>query len=203
MLELFQSSGDAAWLAWAIELQSRQDALFWDPIGHGWFSTTGTDASVLVRMKEEYDGAEPSASAIGAWNLLTLGHLTGDASYLTRAREVFAAFGGRLSSQGRGLPMLAAALSRLLAAPEQIVVIGPRADAATKALWTAAQVDYRPFATFILLEPGDAAGRGRTTAAVDRDDGDQGWAAHGVRVSRLRLRRADNRPGRSSRASDD
>jgi uncharacterized protein YyaL (SSP411 family) len=155
VLELFQSSGDAAWLTWAIELQSRQDALFWDPIGHGWFSTTGTDASVLVRMKEEYDGAEPSASAIGAWNLITLGHLTGDASYLTRAREVFAAFGGRLSSQGRGLPMLAAALSRLLAAPEQIVVIGPRADAATKALWTAAQVGYRPFATFILLEPGD------------------------------------------------
>jgi uncharacterized protein YyaL (SSP411 family) len=110
---------------------------------------------VLVRMKEEYDGAEPSASAVGAWNLVTLGHLTGDGAYLTRAREVFAAFGGRLSSQGRGLPMMAAALSRMLAAPEQIVVIGPRADSSTHALWAAAQRDYRPFATVIPLEPGE------------------------------------------------
>ena len=41
---------------------------------------------MLVRMKEEYDGAEPSASGVGAWNLLTLAHLTGDASVSQRAQ---------------------------------------------------------------------------------------------------------------------
>ena len=41
-------------------------------------------------MKEDYDGAEPSASAVGAWNLLTLAHLTGDGLARSRAREVFA-----------------------------------------------------------------------------------------------------------------
>jgi uncharacterized protein YyaL (SSP411 family) len=156
LLELFQTTGDAAWLEWAIELQARQDELFWDAVGGGWFSTTGQDASVLVRMKEEYDGAEPSASAVGAWNLVTLGHLTGDAAYLARARDVFAAFGTRLAAQGRGLPMMAAALSRSIAAPEQIIVVGGAEPVQATALWVAAQRDFRPFATLVPLEGGEA-----------------------------------------------
>lgn len=30
----------------------------------GYFATAGQDPSILLRMKEEYDGAEPSASSI-------------------------------------------------------------------------------------------------------------------------------------------
>ena len=49
LLELFQADGDPAWLEWALTLQRRQDELFWDPVDGGWFSTTGHDASVLLR----------------------------------------------------------------------------------------------------------------------------------------------------------
>jgi uncharacterized protein len=153
LLELFQTGGDAGWLEWAKGLQSTQDALFWDAGAGGWFSTTGKDPSVLVRMKEEYDGAEPSASGVGAWNLLQLAHLTGDNAYEARAKEVFAAFGGRLTSQGRALPFMASALSAALATPEQIVVIGPPRLESTEALWRAANRPYRPFATIVRVEP--------------------------------------------------
>ena len=74
LLELFQAGGDPAWLEWALTLQRRLDELFWDPIDGGWFSTTGKDPSVLLRLKEEYDGAEPAASSIAVLNLLTLSH---------------------------------------------------------------------------------------------------------------------------------
>src|SRR4051812_30448647 len=74
LLALFQADADAMWLEWAIALQQRQDELFWDEDG-GWFSTTGADPTVLVRMKEDYDGAEPSASSISVLNLLVLSHL--------------------------------------------------------------------------------------------------------------------------------
>ena len=46
-LELFQATGGAEWLEWALALQARQDALFWDEADGGWFSTTGRDPSVL------------------------------------------------------------------------------------------------------------------------------------------------------------
>ena len=110
LLELFQATGDPDWLAWARELQARQDELFWDAEGGGWFSTTGADPSVLLRMKEDYDGAEPSPSSVSALNVLTLAHLTGERVYANRAAEAIASFGGRLEEQGRAVPFMAAAL---------------------------------------------------------------------------------------------
>jgi uncharacterized protein YyaL (SSP411 family) len=155
LLELVQSDADAQWLEWAVALQRRQDHLFWDSEGGGWFSTTGRDASVLMRLKEDYDGAEPSASGVGAWNLVVLAHLTGDTAYARRAEEVFAGFAHRLSTQGRGLPFMSAALSMARAEPEQIVVVGSGDSVETQALWRAVQRPYRPFTTVLLLEPGE------------------------------------------------
>ncbi|MEO7158000.1 MAG: thioredoxin domain-containing protein [Vicinamibacterales bacterium] len=153
VLELFQASGDPQWLAWARDLQARQDELFWDADGGGWFSTTGADSSVLVRMKEDYDGAEPSPTSVSAMNLLTLAHLTGEQAYQDRAAAAMASFGGRLEEQGRAVPFMAAALETALAAGEQIVIVGPRDAAATSAMWQAAQRKYRPFAVMTLVDP--------------------------------------------------
>jgi uncharacterized protein YyaL (SSP411 family) len=155
LLELFAASGDAEWLEWAIDLQRRQDELFWDETSGGWFSTTGRDPSVLVRMKEDYDGAEPSASSVGLWNLLSLAHLTGDESYQSRADAVLGAFGTRLLTHGRTLPMMAAALSTAMAPPEQIVVVVGDGSDDTAALWSAANRRYRPFTQMVRVEPGD------------------------------------------------
>lgn len=156
LLELFQADGDPEWLRWVLALQRTQDRLFWDAQDGGWFSTTGHDSSVLVRMKEEYDGAEPSASGVGVFNLLTLAHLTGDPAYEERARQVLTAFAGRLTSLGRTLPFMASALSVAHAAPEQIVVVGEPGRSDTMALWQAAQARYRPFAITLLVAPGPA-----------------------------------------------
>jgi uncharacterized protein YyaL (SSP411 family) len=154
LLELFQADGDPQWLEWALALQRAQDRWFWDAQSGGWFSTTGDDPSVLVRMKDEYDGAEPSASGVGAWNLLTLANLTGDPAHAARAHQVFAAFGARLRSLGRAVPFLASALSTAHAPPEQIVVVGERDLPATEALWRAANTRYRPFAVILPVSPG-------------------------------------------------
>ena len=63
LLELFQAGGDPQWLEWALTLQAQQDDRFWDAQDGGWFSTTGEDPTVLLRLKEDYDGAEPAASS--------------------------------------------------------------------------------------------------------------------------------------------
>ncbi len=157
VLEVFQATGKAEWLEWARALQARQDALFWDAEGGGWFSTTGRDPSVLLRMKEDYDGAEPSPTAVSALNAWTLAHLTGDAAYGARADAAVASFGGRLEDQGRAVPFMAAVLSALQAGGEQIVIVGPRDAADTQALWRAANRRYRPFAVMVLADPAEQA----------------------------------------------
>jgi len=153
ILELFQASGDAQWLSWARELQARQDELFWDGDSGGWFSTTGNDPSVLVRMKEDYDGAEPAPTSVSAMNLLTLAHLTGESAYAARAQEAINAFGGRLEDMGRAVPFMAAALETAVTEGEQIVIIGTRGSSDTNAMWLAAHKKYRPFAVVTLVDP--------------------------------------------------
>ena len=157
VLELFQATGQADWLAWARALQARQDELFGDGESGGWFSTTGADPSVLLRMKEDYDGAEPSPTAVSAMNCWTLAHLTGVASYRERAAAALASFGGRLEDQGRAVPFMASVLSASLAISEQIVIVGRRGAADTQALWRAAHQRYRPFTVMVLADPAEQA----------------------------------------------
>jgi len=111
LIELFQASHDRAWLDWALQLQDRQDELFWDGEAGGWFSTTGTDPSVLLRVKDDHDGAEPAASSIGAWNSLTLGRLTGEQRRRETAEAALRSFGPQMEGAPRAVPMMLAVLA--------------------------------------------------------------------------------------------
>jgi len=143
LLELFQADPEPMWLEWAIALQRRQDELFWDEQAGGWFSTTGQDPSVLLRMKEDYDGAEPTASSVAVLNLLTLSHLVADSAWDDRIERTLRLFATRLEQMGRGVPFMAAALSTYLAGMQQIVIVeGEGGDALDRAV----SMHYLPFA---------------------------------------------------------
>ena len=159
LLELFQVTGDVTWFDWAMELQTRQDALFWDEASAGWFATTDADPSVLLRVKEDYDGAEPSASSVTVGNLLTLAHLTGDTSITTKLERTLGRFGNRLNQAARIVPMMMASLVGYHAAPTQVVILGdPTADD-TRALERVVAAHYLPFAVRLMVAIGEAQQR--------------------------------------------
>ena len=124
LLELFQADADPRWLDWALMLQRRQDELFADPVEGGWFSTTGKDPSVLLRLKEDYDGAEPSATSVSVMNLLALSHLTNDEDFEHGIDRALGLFASRIEQGARTVPMMMAALSAYHAGITQIVVAG-------------------------------------------------------------------------------
>jgi hypothetical protein len=182
LLELFQADGEPSWLEWALTLQRRLDALFWDPVEGGWYSTTGKDASVLLRLKEEYDGAEPAASSVAVLNLLMLSHLTGDEAMAEKIERTLGMFAGNASMRGRAVPMMLAALSTYHSGMPQVVIVGDgTAEAST--LGAAVRRHYLPAAVLVpvtrmqheglsRLLPWTAALRmrdGRATAYVCRD----------------------------------
>jgi uncharacterized protein YyaL (SSP411 family) len=156
------------------------DELFWDPVAGGWFSTTGDDPSVLLRLKETYDGAEPAATSVAVHNVLALTHLVGDAAMHERIERSMALFREHL---GRAVPMMLAALSVYHAGMPQIVVAGETGAPDTRALLDALRVSYRPAAVVVpafaqhrtALErvlpwvSGMVARDGRATAYVCRD----------------------------------
>jgi hypothetical protein len=163
LLELFQADGDPRWLEWARALQDRQNALFWDPIEGGWFSTTGKDESVLLRLKEDYDGAEPAASSISVLNLLMLAHLSLDSQGdglepRGQVELTLGHFAARAAQSGRTVPMMLAALSTYHSGMPQVVIVGDRASDQTRALIDVVRRRYLPTAITV---PVHATGRDR------------------------------------------
>jgi uncharacterized protein YyaL (SSP411 family) len=155
LLELFQADGDPHWIGWARTLQQRQDDQFWDPDNGGWFNTTGGDPSVILRMKEDYDGAEPAPSSIAVLNLLTLAHLTAEPVYFERVEKTLRMFGPRLGQLARAVPMMLAALSTYHAGVGQVVIVGPRDNQGTVELERELFDKYDPFSVVVPVEPGD------------------------------------------------
>ncbi|MEK9136554.1 MAG: thioredoxin domain-containing protein, partial [Bacteroidota bacterium] len=87
LLDLYEASFDVKWLTHALEITRTQIALFWDSQGGGFFDTAGKDPSVLVRMKEQYDGAEPTGNAIAVVNLVRLSQITNSHELREKANQ--------------------------------------------------------------------------------------------------------------------
>src|SRR5437660_2299558 len=98
LLDLYEASLDVQWLKFAVELQQTQDRLFLDGKNGGYFSSSGKDESVFLRMKDDNDGAEPAASSIAALNLLRLSQFLDDpaAAGAGLARKTIDAFAATL-----------------------------------------------------------------------------------------------------------
>ena len=167
LLELFQADPDPLWLEWADTLQRRQDELFWDETAGGWFSTTGRDPSVLLRMKEDYDGAEPTASSVSVMNLLVLSHLLADADRTNRIERTFRLFGTRLEQMGRAVPMMAAALSTHAAGLQQIVIVDDDRVEDGDSLAHALSRLYAPFAITVRVDRGRQTALGRLLPFIE------------------------------------
>ena len=120
----------------------------------GWFSTSGSDPTVLLRLKEDYDGAEPAAGSVAVLNTLTLESLLGGGTWLSRAERTLARFGPRIGGAGRVVPMMMCGLSAWHAEHSQIVVVGDPAGAGTLDLQRAVAARYRPFAVVLPVAPG-------------------------------------------------
>lgn len=127
LLDLFEAGGEPADLAWAEQLQERQDALFGDE-KPGWFSSGTSDASILLRLKEDHDGAEPSVTSYSTLNLIRLSALTGREELRERAAWHAAAFAERPERMVHPMPLMLSAQEALSRPPAQVVLAGDPAD---------------------------------------------------------------------------
>ena len=124
LLDLYETGGEIKWLTWAVELQTTMDALFYDPETGGYFSTTADAPSILIRMKEDNDGAEPSANSVATLNTLRLSQLLDDAPLREHAEATLRAFAAQMKQLPGAIPQMLVALQFALAKPLQIVLAG-------------------------------------------------------------------------------
>ena len=156
LIDLYEASFDVKWLTWATRLQEKQDQLFWDRERGGYFSTTGEDSSILLRMRDDYDGAEPSANSVAAMNLLRLWQMTDRDEWKGKADQTLSAFSNPLQQSPTALPQLVAALDFSLSKPKQIIIAGKPNAADTHAMLRLVHERYIPVKFLMLADGGPA-----------------------------------------------
>jgi uncharacterized protein YyaL (SSP411 family) len=124
-VELYAASYEPHWLELAARLAEAMLERFEDREAGGFFSTPAGARDILMRLKDDYDGAEPSGNSLAAGLLIRLAEYTGGERFSSAAARVFEALAGRLNQQPVTLPTLLAALLYAKGPQMQIVLAGP------------------------------------------------------------------------------
>ena len=123
LLDLYEASFVTEYLDAAVKLTEKMRDLFEDPEG-GFFDSGSGDEHLVLRLKEDYDGAEPSGNSVAISNLLRLAQITGNTSFRESAERGLRSFAGKMAAQPTAMPQMLVAAMRSMTPPKQVVLAG-------------------------------------------------------------------------------
>lgn len=106
LIGLHRATGDQKWLDAAEKLQNKQDELFWDEKGGGYFYTSNDHEVLIARSKRSSDGAMPSGNSVAAENLLYLATKLNSDDMRTRAKRTVLSSSALLSRVPHAAPRM-------------------------------------------------------------------------------------------------
>ena len=154
LLDLYETQFDTRYLDVAVKLAGKQSELFEDKAHGGFFSTAAGDASLLMRIKEDYDGAEPSGNSIAVLNLLRLAQMTDRKDLRDSADRALRAFASRIAGIPSGVPQMLVAYEFSLSKPKQIILVGERSTPETQQMLRVLETQFVPNRMLMLVEDG-------------------------------------------------
>jgi len=144
VIELYEATLETRHLEFAIQLADAMIPRFYHP-DHGGFWQGGKESNDLIlRIKDDYDGAEPSGNSMATMALLKLAAICDRADYKAAAEKTLLLFQERLEQVPQAMPYMLQALDFLLEEPHRIVIAGDTKSPAARALLHAAHGVYRP-----------------------------------------------------------
>jgi hypothetical protein len=151
LLDLYEAQFEVEWLEMAARLTRKQMELFEDREGGGFFSAVG-GPDLVLQVKEDYDGAEPSGNSVAAMNLLRLARMTGRSEFREAAERTLSGFSAKLDAAPSALPQMLAACEFLLGGPREVVLVGARGGADTAALVRELHSRFAPNRVALLVD---------------------------------------------------
>jgi uncharacterized protein YyaL (SSP411 family) len=152
-LDLYEASWDLGDLRKAVALARQLVALFWDEREGGLFDTASDAEELILRPKEVYDGATPSANSVALEVFARLWLLTGDPGWEERGRATMRAFGARVGDFPLGHTHFLQSAALFLDGAREVVVVGDRQDDATGRFLAAVAGAYAPETVALLATP--------------------------------------------------
>ena len=171
LIDLYEASFETSYLQTALELAELQNTFFYDKLQGGYFSTAYDDNTVPLRMKEEYDGAEPSANSITAMNLLRLAEMTVKEEFGKMAEETINSSSIMLAENSNTLPQMLVAKNFAEQRKVHIVFSGPLDIVSMTRLRDTVYERYLPGATLIHASKESSLMFPQNAAIIAEEDG--------------------------------
>ena len=154
LIDLYQAGSDIRDLERSMELMETAVDLFYDQETGAFFDTSGRDASLILRTRDDYDSAEPTGNSVAVWNLLRLAEMTHHPEWKKLAEAALKHFGDRLREHPQALPHMLAALDFHLGTPKQVVLAGDPSGDAVRALLEVVHSTYVPNKVLLFADGG-------------------------------------------------
>ena len=152
LLDLYEAQFDRRHLELAVRLTEKQQELFEDTASGAFFSSAADDHRLVLRVKEDYDGAEPSGNSVAVMNLVRLARMTNRAAFRESAERTLAAFASRLAVAPVAIPQMLTACEFLLGEPREIILAGRRDSVEMRALLRALHTRFVPSRVVLLVD---------------------------------------------------
>jgi uncharacterized protein YyaL (SSP411 family) len=150
LLDLYETTFNPVDFRWAVTLVHRAIELFSDAHHGGFFSTVAGKQDLVLRLKDDYDGAEPSGNSVMTVALLRLARMSGDEALRKAAEKNLSAFSSHLRTQGTGVPQMLVAHGLAWAKPMEIVLAGPQDHLGMADLLTVIRSKFLPNAVIMM-----------------------------------------------------
>ena len=151
-MDLYNADLDRGWLTTALELSEMQIELFADQKQGGFFDTSILDPHRIVRLRSEYEGAEPGGNSTAALNLLRLAALTGDNHWQELARGTVNSVASLLGQEPLMMPQMLAAMHFLQQGSWQVVIVGDCGQTETMALLREVRSRWLPWLVLLQID---------------------------------------------------
>ena len=144
VIQLYEATLDPKHLDFAIALAETMIATFYDSENGGFWQSAAGATDLILRVKDDYDGAEPSGNSVATLALLKLAAITDRADFKKPVVATLRLFSPRLAKLPQAVPYMMLALDLSLAEPRRIVIAGDPKSAMGKKLIHAAHSVYQP-----------------------------------------------------------
>lgn len=143
VIDLYEATLEPRHLEFAIALARAMLAKFFDRENGGfWQSLAARD--LILRVKEDYDGAEPSGNSVATLSLLRLGATTGCKDFAEAAEKTLRLFALRLQQVPQAVPYMLVALDFSMQEPRRAVLAGHANSPDIRELLGALHSVYQP-----------------------------------------------------------
>jgi len=144
VIDLYEATLEPNHLDFAIEVTGAMLTIFYDAENGGFWQSAAGATDLILRVKDDYDGAEPSGNSVATMSLLKLGAITGRKDFTGAAEKTLRLFAHRLQNFPQAMPFMLHALDFSLQEPKRLVIAGKADSTQARELLHAAHSVYQP-----------------------------------------------------------